>query len=110
MTRQPTFTYFVALIDYGKLYPGKTGPSGFEALPVNPEWTRQNYVDEIRDIEARGTGELVHVKRINGNDLEDVTASFRDALRFDDNVETIGAALDRQAARFDHARDLRKHA
>lgn len=102
-----SFTYFVALLDYGKHYPGKTGPSGYEALPVNPEFTRQNVVDEVR--RALKSAELVHVKRIEGNFCEDVTEEILGAVRFDDNVEYIGNVLDQQAAAWDHARDLRKH-
>jgi hypothetical protein len=80
-SRAISHSYFVALIDYGPHYPGKRGPSGFAALEVDPEKTRQNVIDEIRDIQKRGSGELVHVKSINGNDMEDVTPEFIAAIR-----------------------------
>lgn len=39
----------------------------------------------------------------------DVTDEFKAAARFDDNVEAISRALDRQAERNDHRYDLAKH-
>jgi hypothetical protein len=72
-SRAISHSYFVAMIDYGPHYPGKRGPSGFEALPVDPETTQRDLVEAIRDIHQRGSGELVHVKRIQGNYLEDMT-------------------------------------
>lgn len=59
-------SYYVALMDYGRL--------GYEALPVSPEFTLRNVADEI--IKSR-TGELVHVKRIDGDSCEDVTDDAR---------------------------------
>ena len=87
-------SYYVALMDYGK--------DGFEALPVNPEFTMQNVVDEI--LKARNA-ELIHVKHIEGNYCEDVTEEVRALLsQVEHEIER-----DHRAARFDHAHDLRKH-
>lgn len=93
---QPTsHSYFVALMDYGK--------DGFEALPVNPEFTRQNVVDEI--LKARNA-ELVHVKHIDGNYCEDVTDDIRSLLgQVECEIER-----DDRASRFDHASKLRVEA
>ena len=92
--KHTSHSYFVALMDYGK--------NGFEALPVNPEFTKQNIVDEI--LKSR-TGELVHVKHIDGNYCEDVTDDIRALL----SQVTSEIERDDRAARFDHARDYRKH-
>lgn len=87
-------SYYVALMDYGS--------RGFEALPVNPEFTKRDIVDEI--LSCR-TGELVHVKHIDGNYCEDVTDDIR-ALLSQVNSEI---ERDDRSARFDHAHDYRKH-
>lgn len=113
MNRQPTtsHSYFVALIDYGPNYIGKVGPSGFEALPVNPETTRRQIVDEVADVLASDNRTLVHVKHINGNDLEDVTAEIlaeASAIKADYDSETnaIDAINNRILAERDRRRAL----
>lgn len=101
MTKQPTtFSYFVIAIDYGRI--------GVEAI-VTPEMTRRGAVDLVR--EKLGDGHTIaFAHHITMNDVpEDVRDELIAAARFDDNVDAIGAALDRQAAQFDHARDYRKH-
>lgn len=70
--------FYIPMIDYGKSYPGKRGPSGYEAI-CNPETTRRQIVVEIADALARGN-EIHFVKHVDGNHIEDVTAEIvRDA-------------------------------
>ena len=59
--------YHIVLIDYGK--------RGLEAI-VHPEDTRRQIVEQVRDIFASNDLSLVHVKFIDGNYCEDVTADI----------------------------------
>lgn len=86
--------YFVVMIDYGR--------RGREAI-VDPEMTRRDVVARMASGEY---GNISFVHEIDGSVVEDVTA---DLLAEADLPETALAGTDRQAADFDHARDLRKH-
>lgn len=72
---------------------------------VNPEQTRRQVIEEVRDVLASMDRSIVCVKRINGNDCEDVTAEICDAAGYPDAPLS---SVERQAARFDHNHDLRK--
>ena len=67
-------SYFVVMIDYGPNYPGKTGPSGLEAV-VNPEKTRLDIVDELASGESKHVAFIHHV---DGLYIEDVTNELFD--------------------------------
>ena len=60
--------YYIVMVDFGR---GRGKPSGFGAN-VEPEMTRREIVEEVRDCIANGR-QIVHVKFVNGNDLVDVT-------------------------------------
>lgn len=71
--------FYIPMIDYGKSYPGKRGPSGYEAI-CNPETTRRQIVVEVADILARDRHAVHFIKFVDGNHVEDVTAEIvRDA-------------------------------
>jgi hypothetical protein len=78
--------YYIVLRDYGRRYPGKTGPSGFEAV-VSPEHTRRQIIEEVRDILNGARCELVHVKHVDGNLIEDVTEEFKHCAKWGDHVQ-----------------------
>lgn len=87
--------YFVVMIDYGR--------RGREAI-VDPEITRREIVARVT------TGEYENISFIHeiaGSSVEDVTA---DILAEAVLPEVEPEEIDLQAARFDHLRDLRKHA
>ena len=67
--------FYILMIDYGKSYPGKKGPSGFEAV-VQPEQTRRSIVEQARDIISEGRHSIAFIKRMDGNFCEDVTADI----------------------------------
>lgn len=99
-TAERSFEYFVICVDYGKI--------GREAI-VDPEMTRLGAIAKVREILGDGN-EITFAHRITMNDApEDVLAELVAAARVDDDEPSIAAALDRQAARWDHERDLLKH-
>jgi hypothetical protein len=67
--------FFILMVDYGKSYPGKTGPSGYEAT-CNPEFTRRQIVSEVADLLASDRKSVHFVKFVDGNHMEDVTAEI----------------------------------
>lgn len=67
--------FYICMIDYGKSYPGKRGPSGFEAI-CNPETTRRQIVSEVADLLARDPSMVHFVKFVDGNHMEDITAEI----------------------------------
>lgn len=67
--------YFIVMIDYGKPYIGKKGPSGLEAV-VSPEHTRRQIVEEVRDVINSNNRVIDHIKFIDGNSCEDVTSEI----------------------------------
>lgn len=74
--------FFILMVDYGKSYPGKRGPSGFEAI-CNPEHTRRQIVSEVADLLSSDRHSVHFVKFVDGNDMQDVTAEIvRDAKAF----------------------------
>lgn len=87
--------YFVVMIDYGR--------RGREAI-VDPEITRREVVARIASGEYRN---ISFIHEIAGRSVEDVTA---DILSEASLPEVEPEEVDLQAARFDHLRDLRKHA
>lgn len=87
--------YFVVMIDYGR--------RGREAI-VDPEVTRREVVARIASGEY---GDISFIHEIADSSVEDVTA---DILAEAALPEIEPAEIDLQAARFDHLRDLRKHA
>ena len=86
--------YFVVMIDYGR--------RGREAV-VDPEVTRREVVSRIASGEYRN---ISFIHKIADQIVDDVT----DEILTEAAVPEIGdSGADLQAARFDHARDLRKH-
>jgi len=86
--------YFVVMIDYGR--------RGREAV-VDPEMTRRDVVARIASGEYSN---ISFIHEIADKSVEDITAEIMTeaALPVVDRRDT-----DLQAARFDHAHDLRKH-
>src|SRR5215471_7526873 len=87
--------YFVVMIDYGR--------RGREAI-VDPEITRREVVARVASGEYRN---ISFIHEIADSSIEDVTA---DILSEASLPEVEPEEVDLQAARFDHLRDLRKHA
>ena len=87
--------YFVVMIDYGR--------RGREAI-VDPEITRREVVARVSSGEYRN---ISFIHEIADSSVEDVTA---DILSEASLPEVEPEEIDLQAARFDHLRDLRKHA
>lgn len=94
---------YMLMVDYGR---GPRRPMGF-AADVRPECTRQNIVDEVRDILASENKSVAFVKFIDGNYCEDVT----DEILRDARDETYNPGLvslqDLIDGRHDHERALR---
>lgn len=86
--------YFVVMIDYGR--------RGREAI-VDPEITRREVISRIASGEYKN---ISFIHEIADCAVEDVTA---DILAEAALPEVMDAGADLQAARFDHAHDLRKH-
>ena len=86
--------YFVVMIDYGR--------RGREAV-VDPEVTRREVVSRI------ASGEYTNISFIHAvvdRSVEDVTEEILAEAAL---PEVATEDLDREADRFDHAHDLRKH-
>ena len=86
--------YFVVMIDYGR--------RGREAV-VDPELTRREVVARV------ASGEYTNISFIHeivDRSVEDVTEEIMAEAAL---PELDADRVDRQADRFDHARDLRKH-
>ena len=86
--------YFVVMIDYGR--------RGREAV-VDPEVTRREVVARIASGEYRN---ISYIHEIVDQSVDDVTEAILAEAALPE-IETPEADL--QSARFDHARDLRKH-
>lgn len=86
--------YFVVMIDYGR--------RGREAV-VDPEVTRREVIARIVSGEY---GNINFIHEIVDRSVEDVTEEILAEAALPE-VAIDGA--DREADRFDHARDLRKH-
>jgi hypothetical protein len=82
------------MIDYGRL--------GREAI-VDPEITRREVISRIASGEYRN---ISFIHEIADSNVDDVTAEILAEAALPELPET---AVNLQAARFDHARDLRKH-
>jgi hypothetical protein len=85
--------YFVVMIDYGR--------RGREAV-VDPEITRREVIARIASGEYKN---ISFIHEIDDCAVDDITAE----ILAEAALPEIPAAADMQAARFDHARDLRKH-
>jgi hypothetical protein len=85
--------YFVVMIDYGR--------RGREAV-VDPEITRREVVSRVASGEYKN---ISFIHEVADAAVEDVTA---DILAEASVPEIPISGADLQAARFDHARDLRK--
>ena len=85
--------YFVVMIDYGR--------RGREAI-VDPEITRREVVSRIASGEYKN---ISFIHEIADSAVDDVTAEILAEAAVPE-ITISGADL--QAARFDHARDLRK--
>lgn len=94
--------FFILMIDYGK---GPQRPMGFGS-DVQGEFSRADIVVQARDIISRGRYQIAFVKFIDGNYCEDITAEILAEAGFTDAPLS---PINRQAARFDHARDILKH-
>jgi hypothetical protein len=86
--------YFVVMIDYGR--------RGREAV-VDPEVTRREVVARIASGDYT---DISFIHQIAGGSVEDVTEEILAEAALPE-VELVD--VDREANRFDHARDLRKH-
>jgi hypothetical protein len=86
--------YFVVMIDYGR--------RGREAV-VDPEITRREVVSRVASGEYRN---ISFIHEIDDRSVEDVTEEILAEAAL---PEIATSEADLQAARFDHARDLRKH-
>lgn len=100
MPRTPNFgTYYVA---FGKF------TRAHEAV-VNPETTRAGIIDAIKHSDF-GFNDIVAVHEITiGEPARDVTEEILRAAGKWFEEETQLSPADLQDARFDHARDMRKH-
>ena len=87
--------YFVVMIDYGR--------RGREAI-VDPEVTRREVVARVASGEYSN---ISFIHEIVDATVQDVTS---DILSEANLPEIAAEEIDLQAARFDHLRDLRKHA
>ena len=87
--------YFVVMIDYGR--------RGREAI-VDPEVTRREVVARVTSGEYRN---ISFIHEIVDSTVQDITS---DILSEANLPEIEAEEIDLQAARFDHLRDLRKHA
>ena len=87
--------YFVVMIDYGR--------RGREAI-VDPEITRREVVSRVASGEYRN---ISFIHEVVDWSVEDVTANILSEAA---PPAVEAAEIDLQAARFDHLRDLRKHA
>jgi len=92
--KRTSHSYFVVMIDHGKI--------GREAV-VNPEHTRRDVVHMLQTGESK---HVVFIHHVDGLFVEDVTDEL-----FEEAEQGMPALdrPDRQAARWDHTRDLRKH-
>jgi hypothetical protein len=85
LNRQPTYSYFVVMQDFGKL--------GLGACDVYPELTRRNIVDRIKSGDYR---HIVFIHFVDGLFVEDVTHELVDQaeqeLRNEDQPRTIEVA------------------
>jgi hypothetical protein len=86
--------YFVVMIDYGR--------RGREAV-VDPEITRREVVSRIASGEYRN---ISFIHEVADSSVEDITEDILAEAALPE-IGSSGAEL--QAARFDHAHDLRKH-
>ena len=86
--------YFVVMIDYGR--------RGREAI-VDPEITRREVISRVASGEYNN---ISFIHEIAGSSVDDITAE----ILAEATVPEIPITdTDRQASRFDHDRDLRKH-
>src|ERR1700761_9583458 len=89
--------YFVVMIDYGR--------SGREAI-VDPEITRREVISRIASGEYRN---ISFIHEIDDRSVDDITEEIlAEASLPEITAIEIAANDDPQAARFDHAQDLRK--
>ena len=87
--------YFVVMIDYGR--------RGREAI-VDPEITRREVVSRVASGEYKN---ISFIHEIADHTVDDVTEEILAEAAL---PEVAADGADLQADRFDHARDLRKHA
>ena len=87
--------YFVVMIDYGR--------RGREAI-VDPEGTRREVVARVTSGEYKN---ISFIHEIAGPTVQDITSDILSEAAL---PEVEAEEIDLQAARFDHLRDLRKHA
>jgi hypothetical protein len=91
---KPSHSYFVVMEDLGQ--------RGMEAI-VTPETTRSAVINFIKHGNYRN---IVFIHHVCDLEIDDVTDELIDAAELELKEEH---RADRQAAAFDHARDLRKH-
>lgn len=72
--------FYILMVDYGRNYPGKKAPSGYQAI-VDPEQTRRSIVSEVSDILASDDLEVAFVKFVDGDTIEDVTEEIVSSAR-----------------------------
>jgi hypothetical protein len=90
--------YFVVMIDYGR--------RGREAI-VDPEVTRREVISRIVSGEYKN---ISFIHEVDDHSVDDITAEMLAEAALPELMATgLAADPDPQAARFDHAWDLRKH-
>jgi hypothetical protein len=72
---------YLVLIDYGT---DVTKAHGMEALPVKPELTRRQIVEQVREVLASDDLTLVHVKFLDGNYCCDISDEIIEEANADD--------------------------
>ena len=91
--------YFVIMIDYGR--------RGCEAV-VDPEMTYANVVDRVASGEYKN---IIFIHKVlitqDGSNVQNITEEVMEAADASDRPYDFPG--DHQSARWDHARDLRKH-
>jgi hypothetical protein len=87
--------YFVVMIDYGR--------RGREAI-VDPEITRREVVARVTSGEY---GNISFIHEVADSTVHDITSDILSEAAL---PEVEAEEVDLQAVRFDHLRDLRKHA
>jgi len=97
--------YFICMVDFGK---GRGKPSGFGA-DVQPEFTRNDIIIEVADCILHGRN-IVHVRHVIGNDVQDVTHEIVGEALSRIPSEDLPSRADRLASTMDHARKLRVEA
>ena len=103
--------FYILMVDYGRNYPGKKAPSGYQAI-VDPEQTRRSIVSDVSDILASDDLEVAFIKFVDGDTISDVTDEIVSSARMKSEIlANAHNAFDYERRHYerDHATDYRKH-